>query len=132
MEGAGGRGANGGKWGNGRMGISFVLLAGCAAFDIFTDVGGGARPPKFSCDELATLQVARVAGCFVVMAMLENSAAQGFVIGNKDTVLIGQDACVDLPVGKAGVEGKRDVFVHGMEGLKNKGVTSRGRFNTVG
>ena len=34
LEGAGGRGANGSEWGNGRMGVGFVLLAGCTAFDI--------------------------------------------------------------------------------------------------
>ena len=30
------------------------------------------------------------------------------------------------------MEGKGDVIVHGLEGLKNKGVTCRGRLDTVG
>ena len=66
---------NGGEWGNSRMGIGFVLLAGHAAFDIFMDIGGEAGPLKFSRNELVSFQVARVAGCFVVMATLENSMA---------------------------------------------------------
>ena len=31
-----------------------------------------------------------------------------------------------------GTKGKGDIFVHGLEGLKNKGVASRGRLNAVG
>ena len=46
--------------------------------------------------------------------------------------LIGQDTCFNLPVGEVGVEGERDVLIHGLEGLKNKGVTSRGRLDAVG
>ena len=75
MERAGGRGATGGEWGNGRMGIGFVLLAGCTALDIFTDIGSKAGPPKFSCDKLAGFQVAGVASCFMVVATLEDSMA---------------------------------------------------------
>ena len=30
------------------------------------------------------------------------------------------------------MEGKRDVIVHGLEGLENKGVARRGRLDTVG
>ena len=57
------------------MGVGFVLLAGCAAVDIFSDLGSKAGPPKFSCNELASFQVARVASHFVVMTTLENSVA---------------------------------------------------------
>ena len=67
---------NGGEWRNGRMGIGFVLLAGCTAFDTFMDVGGTARPPKFSCNKLVGFQVSGVAGSMVVMAMLENSLTE--------------------------------------------------------
>ena len=34
-----------------------------------------------------------------------------------------------MPVRKARAEGERDIFVHGLESLENKGITSRG---TVG
>ena len=71
-------------------------------------------------------------GTFVVMTTLENSVTQGVVVGDVDPALIGQDACFDLPVGETGTEGKRDVLVHGLEGLEDKGVTHQGRLDTVG
>ena len=50
LEGAGRGGANGGERRDGRVGVGFVLLAGCTAFDILADVGGQARPPEFCRD----------------------------------------------------------------------------------
>ena len=38
LEGARGRGANRGEWGNSGMSAGFVLLAGCIAFNVFADV----------------------------------------------------------------------------------------------
>ena len=113
------------------MGVGFVFLAGCTALNIFIDVGGEAGPPKFRCNELVSFQVARVAGSFVVMTALEDGVAKGVIIGNIDVALIGQDTRFDLPVGKAGAEGKRDILVHGLEGMKNKAVASRGRLDAV-
>ena len=89
LEGAECGGVNRGEQGNSRMSVGFVLLAGCAAFVIFMDVGGKAGPPKFSRNELASFQVAGVASCGVVMAALEDSMVQGVVIGNIDAALIG-------------------------------------------
>ena len=57
---------------------------------------------------------------------------EGVVSGDIDTALIGQDARFDLPVGEAGVKGKRDVIVHGLEGLEDKGIACQGRLNAVG
>ena len=70
-------------------------------------------------------------GAFVVMAPLENSMTEGVVIGDIDAALIGQDACFDLPVGEAGTEGKRDIIVHGLEGLENEGVACRGGLDVM-
>ena len=70
-------------------------------------------------------------GTFVVVTLLENGVAEGIVVGDIDTTLVGHDACFDLPVGEAGMEGERDVFIHGLEGLEDKGVTCRGRLDTV-
>ena len=58
------------------MGIGFVLLAGCTAFNVFMDIGGQARPPEFSHDELAGFQVPRVAHSVVVVAALEDGMAE--------------------------------------------------------
>ena len=57
LEGAGRGGADGGEWGNSRMGVGLVLLAGCTSLDIFADIGGEAGPPEFCSDKLAGFQV---------------------------------------------------------------------------
>ena len=122
LKGAGGGGANRSEWRDGGVGICFVLLAGRAALDVLADVGGEAGPPEFCCDELTSFEVAGVTGTFVVVTPLENGVAEGIVVGDIDTTLIGQDACVNLPIGEAGTEGKGDVLIHGLEGLEDKGV----------
>ena len=132
MEGAGRGGVDGGERRDGRMDVGFVLLAGCTTFDVFTDIGGKAGPPEFSCDKLLGFEVARVTSTFVVVATLEDSVPQGVVIWDIDAALIGQDACFNLPVGEAGTEGERKVIVHGLEGLEDEGVTRGRRLDTVG
>ena len=52
LEGPGGGRPDGGEWWDSGMGIGFVLLAGRAALNVFTDVGGKAGPPEFGCDKL--------------------------------------------------------------------------------
>ena len=55
LEGTGCRGANGGEWGNGGMGIGFVLLAGSAALNIHTcKCRRQGRATRLSSDELAS------------------------------------------------------------------------------
>ena len=73
---------NGGEWGNCRVCVGLVLLADCTPFNVFADVRGQTRPPEFSHDELASFQVPGVASSFMVMAMLEDRVAEGFVVGN--------------------------------------------------
>ena len=107
-------------------------MAGRAAFDIFPDVGSETGPPKFSCDKLTSFQVARVAGSFVVVTALEDGVAKGVIIGDIDVASIGQDTRFDLPIRKTGAERERDVVTHGLKGLKNKGVASRGVLNVMG
>ena len=58
--------------------------------------------------------------------------AEGFIIRNVNTSLVGKDASFDLPVRQAGVEWEGDVLVHRLESLENKGVASGGRFNAMG
>ena len=101
------------------MGVGLVLLAGSTAFNIFADVGGETGPPRFRCNKLSGFQVAGVSGTLMVMATLENSVAEGIIVRDIDTALVGQDARFDLPVGEAGTEGEGDVLVHGLEGLED-------------
>ena len=104
MEGVGHRGANGGEQGKSRVSVSFVLLAGCTAFDVFMDIGGQTGPPEFSRDMLMGFQVSRVASHFMIMTMLEDRVVEGFIIGNIDVSLVGEDTCFNLPVRKAGTK----------------------------
>ena len=73
-----------------------------------------------------------MAGRLVVMAACENGAAEGIVHRDIDMAFVGEDSRVDLPVSEPGAEGKRNVLMHGLEGLKDKGVTCRCGFNAVG
>ena len=71
-------------------------------------------------------------GRFMVMAAFEDGAAEGVVHGDVDAALVREDAGLDLPISKAGSEGKRDVLVHGLESLEDEGVTCRGGLDAVG
>ena len=68
----------------------------------------------------------------MVVTALEDGVVKGVITGDIDVALIGQDTHFDLPIRKTGVEGERDVIVHGLKGLKNEGVTSRSRLNAMG
>ena len=120
----GGGGANRSERRDGGVGIRLVLLAGRASFNVLADVGGKAGPPEFSCDGLVSFQVSRVAGRVMIMAMLEDGVAKGFIVGDIDATLIGKDACYDLPVRKVGAEGKGNILIHGLESLEDEGITS--------
>ena len=67
----------------------------------------------------------------MIMAAFKNCTAEGIVRRDVDTAFIGEDASFDLPVGQPGTEGEGNVFVHGLEGLEDEGVTRRGRFDAM-
>ena len=64
----------------------------------------------------------------MIMAAFENGAAEGVICGNVDTAFVGKDARFNLPVGKLGMERKGNVFMHGLESLKDEGVARGGGF----
>ena len=66
------------------------------------------------------------------MAALEDGVMEGVVGGNIDTPFVREDAGLDLPVGQAGTEGKRDVLVHRLESLQDEGIACGGGFDAVG
>ena len=114
------------------MHVDFVLLAEDTAFYVAADKGGESRPPEFGGNQLAHLQEAGVAGGMVIMASFENGAAEGVICRDVDTALVGKDASLNLPIGQPGMEGERNVLMHGLEGLEDKGVTCRSGFNSMG
>ena len=68
----------------------------------------------------------------MIMAACEDGAAKGVVCGDVDTSFVNEDTCFDLPICESGPEGKRDVFMHGLESLEDEGVTRGRRLNAVG
>ena len=131
MERARGDGFNWRQGGHSRMGVGFVFLAGSAAFNEAADKGGEPRPPEFSSDELACLQEAGMAGGFVIMVVFENGAAKGIISGDIDTAFVGKDAGFNLPVGESRTEGERNILMHRLEGLEDKGITRGCGFNMM-
>ena len=63
------------------------------------------------------LQEAGMTGGVMIMTALEDGTAEGIVCGDIYATLISKDAGFNLPVGKSGTKGERDVFVHGLESL---------------
>ena len=57
--------------------------------------------------------------------------AEGIVCGDVDTAFVGKDACFNLPVGESRTERKGNVFMHGLESLKDEGVTRGCGFNAM-
>ena len=66
------------------------------------------------------------------MTLLEDGVAEGFIIKNINTSLVGKDASFDLPVGQARVEREGNVLVHRLDGMEDKGAASGGRLNAMG
>ena len=71
-------------------------------------------------------------GRFVIVTAFEDSAAKRVVRGDVDTAFVCKDAGFNLPVSQPGMEGERDVFVHGLKSLEDKGVTHGCGLDTVG
>ena len=88
-------------------------------------------PPKFGGDQLACFQETRVAGRFMIVAALENGTAKGVISGDVVMAFVDKDARFNLPVGKSRTEGERNVRMHRLESLKDKGVTRGCRFNAM-
>ena len=72
-----------------------------------------------------------MAGRCMVVAAFKNGPAEGVVCRDIDTALVCEDAGLNLPVGEAGTEGKRNVLMHGLECLEDEGVTCRGGHDAV-
>ena len=113
------------------MCVNLVLLAKGTAFDIAADEGSKAGPPEFGGNQLPSFQEAGVSGGFMIVAMRKDGVAEGVVGGDVDPSFVSEDTGLNLPVSKAGTEGKRDVFVHGLKGLEDKGVTRRSGFDPM-
>ena len=80
------------------MSVGLVLLAYDAAFNIFAHKLCKTRPPEFRGDKLAGLEITRMSGSVMVMAVGKDRALEGIFWGNIDMTFVGQDMIVKLPV----------------------------------
>ena len=112
--------------------VNLVLLAKGTAFDVAADEGGESGPPEFGSDQLACFQEAGMSGRFMIMTACEDGAAKGVVRRDVDVALICEDTGFDLPISQPGTEGKRNVLMHRLESLEDKGVTRRCGFDAMG
>ena len=67
----------------------------------------------------------------MIVAAFKNGVAKGVISRDVDTAFVGKDAGFELPVREPRTEGERDVLMHGLKSLEDKGVTCGGRFNAM-
>ena len=92
------------------MYVRLVLLACCAALNVFVDKLSKTWPPEFGGDKLSGFEIARVSSGLVVMAADKDGVTEGILQGNIDMAFVGKDMVSELPVREAGPESSRDVF----------------------
>ena len=123
-DGRGGRGSG--------MCVRLVLLTGRAASNEGTNIRSEAQPPELGGNQLASLEEAGVASSGVVVTAAENIAAEIASGRDIDAALIGEDAIRVLPVRETGMESRWNGAIHGLKGLKDKGVRGRRGSNAGG
>jgi hypothetical protein len=131
LEGTGGGGFDRGEGRDGRVGVCLALLAKGTTFDIFTNEVGKTRPPVFGSNELAGFKITRMAGRGVIMRTSDNVAAKRPRVRDINTVLVGEEATINLPVGETRAEGRRNSTVEGLEGIADQDIVTRGGGNEI-
>ena len=89
---------NGSEGGNSGVCVGLVLLANDTTLNIFLHKGCKTGPPELGGNQLTGFQVARVTGCFMVVATGENGLPKGGIRGNVDMAFVGEDPFSILPV----------------------------------
>jgi hypothetical protein len=108
------------------VGVRLALLAKGTTFDIFAHEVGKTRPPVFSGNELACFKITRMAGRGVIMGSSDNVAMKRTQVRDVDTVLVGEETTIDLPVGEARTEGRGNCAVKGLESIADEDIVAGG------
>ena len=53
-----------------------------------------------------------MASHFMVMTILKDGVAEGFIVRDVHPTLVGEDACFDLPIREVEMEGERNILMH--------------------
>ena len=67
----------------------------------------------------------------MIVASFKDGTVKGVIRWDVDMAFVSEDAGFDLPVGQPGTKRKRDIFVHGLEGLEDEGITCGSRFDAM-
>ena len=81
-----------------------------------------ARPPEFSSDKLASLEVTGMAGGFMIVAAGKDGTMEGVLRGDIDVTFVGQDVVIKLPIREVGAEGGGEVLQGRLQVLEDEGV----------
>jgi hypothetical protein len=119
------------RGGNGRVGVCLALLAKRTTLNVFMNEMRKAWPPILSGNELAGFKIARVTGGEVVMGMSDDVAMKRTRIRDVNTVLVGEETTINLPVGETRAEGRGNSAIDGLEGIADEDIVTRGRGNEI-
>ena len=94
------------------MCVEFVLLTSGATLYVFADEGSQTRPPEFRGNQLTSLQIARVTGHLMVVAMGKDGFPKREVEGDVDATFVSKDPLGILLVRQTRVKGRGNGAVH--------------------
>ena len=98
LEGARGAGLDQGKQRDGGVCVGLVLLAHGTALNVLSHELCETQPSELCSDELANIEVTRVASSLMIVALSKDRVAEEVVWRNIDTAFICEDVVVKLPI----------------------------------
>ena len=61
-----------------------------------------------------------MSGSLMVVAAFQNRVVEKIISGDIDMTFVGENACLNLPVGETGAEQEGNILMHGLECLEDK------------
>jgi hypothetical protein len=113
------------------VGVHLALLAKGTTFHIFTNEVCKAWPPIFGGDELVGLKIPRVTSRGVVMGTSDDVTTKRARVRDVNTVLVGKETTINLPVGETRAKGRENSTVEDLEGIADEDIVTGGRGNEI-
>jgi hypothetical protein len=131
LEGTGGEGLNRGEGRDSGVSVRFALLAKGTSFDVLTNKVRKTWPPILSGDELAGFKITWMAGREMVMRTSDDVAAKRTRVRDIDSILVGKETPIDLPIREARAEGRGYSAIEGLKSIANEDIVTGGGGNEV-